>query len=294
MDRSSGGKRWKGPIAYQGEPGAFSELAVRRAFGRGAIPVSCPTFAAVFDAVRRGRVRAGVVPVENTVYGSIHETRDLLMQGGIVPVAEVTLRIRLCVLALPGATLRTIRTFTSQPQALGQCGRFLLSRRGVRVEPVTDTAVAARLVRDAGDLTLACIAGKQAARPYGLKVLREGVEDSPENYTRFLVIRKKADRTKPSRSGPTCTMVVASVRNRPGSLHRLLGAFAAAGVDLRSITARPQTGRPWEYVFHLDVNGSPSDPRMVDALDAARKVSILVRVIGSFGRARARRRMPAR
>ncbi len=246
----------------------------------------CPSFAAVFDAVQRGRARAGVVPVENTVFGPIHETRDLLTGGGFIPVGEVTIRIRLCLLALPGATLRSIRTIVSQPQALGQCGRFLLSRRGVHVQPVSDTAAAARHVQEDRDPSMACVAGKQAAKPYGLQVLKEEIEDNRENHTRFLVVRRgRRQSSIPGRVAST-TMVVVSLANRPGSLHRLLGVFADARVDLRSITARPRPGRPWEYLFHLDLAGSPADKRVARALEAARKVSIFLRVVGTFPRGR--------
>lgn len=285
MKRETQGRRVR-PIAYQGEPGAFSEMAVRKAFGSRMPMLPCIGFADVFDAVRRGRAQAGVVPVENAVFGPIHETHDLLLAGGVVPVGELTLRIRLCLLARTGTTLRAIRTIVSQPQALGQCGNYLRSLRGVRAQPVTDTAAAARLVKEAEDPTIACVAGRQAARPYRLKVLREGIEDVPENYTRFLVIRRGRSAPKVVRGRESTTMVVASVKHRPGSLHRLLGCFADAGVDLRSITARPHAGRPWEYLFHLDVAGSPADPPVRAALDAARKVSILLRVVGVFARGR--------
>lgn len=246
----------------------------------------CASFAAVFEAVRRGRASAGVVPIENAVFGPIHETRDLLLAGGVIPVGEVTLRIRLCLLARRGATLRSIRTIISQPQALGQCGRFLRSRRGVLVQPVNDTAAAARLVSESGDPTIACVAGRQAARPFGLKVLRAGIEDDTENYTRFLVIRRGRGSPTVAKGRASTTMLVASVRHRPGALHRMLGSFADAGVDLRSITARPRAGRRWEYLFHLDVAGAPDDPSVRTALDAARKVSILLRVVGAIPRGR--------
>ncbi|MCU0453886.1 MAG: prephenate dehydratase [Bacteroidetes bacterium] len=281
--------RWHLAVAYQGEPGAFSELAVRKVFGKKAATLPCASFASVFEAVRRGRARAGVVPVENAVFGPIHETRDLLLSGGIVPVGEVTLRIRLCLLGLPGATERSIRTVASQPQALGQCGRFLLSRGRLQLQPVNDTAAAARLVQEYHDPSLGCVAGRQAARPYGLRVLREGIEDNPENYTRFLVIRRGRKSPPVSRRRASTTMLVASLQHRAGSLHRLLGAFAEAGVNLRSITARPRTGRPWEYLFHLDIDGRPGDPPVARALEAARKVSILMRVVGSFVRGRTHR-----
>lgn len=274
------------PVAYQGEPGAFSEVAVRKVFGRTVAMLPCVSFAAVFDAVRRGRASAGVVPVENAVFGPIHETRDLLLAGGVVPVGEVTLRIQLCLLAPRGATLRTVRTIISQPQALGQCGRFLRSRRGVLVHPVNDTAAAARAVSESSDPTIACVAGRQAARPYGLKVLRSGIEDDAENFTRFLVIRRGLRSPTAQHRRAWTTMLVAAVRHRPGALHRLLGTFADAGVDLRSITARPRSGRPWEYLFHLDVAGAPAEPAVQAALEAARKVSIFLRVVGAFPRGR--------
>jgi prephenate dehydratase len=272
------------PVAYQGESGAFGEVAVRKFFGATASTLPCFSFDDVFDAVRHGRAAAGVVPVENAVFGPIHETRDLLLSGGLLPVGEVTLRIHLCLLGRRGASLRSIRTILSQPQALGQCSRFLRSRRGVRVQLVHDTAAAARTVGESGDTTIACVAGRQTAFLYGLKILRAGIEDEAENYTRFLVIRRGRRAPTEVRGRTSTTMLVASVAHRAGALHRLLGAFADAGVDLRSITSRPQAGRPWEYLFHLDVAGAPGDPALRAALEAARKVSIFIRVIGAFPR----------
>lgn len=278
-------------VAYQGEPGAFSELAARRTFGSRTPLLPCPTFADVFDAVQHGRARAGVVPVENTVFGPIHETRDLLAKARLVPVGEVTLRIRLCLLGLPSASVGRLRTIRSQPQALGQCGAFLRSLPRVRVESVHDTAAAARTVCEQGDPTVACVAGRQAARPYGLRVLRDGVEDDARNYTRFLVIEKRRKvqwGMRPSRAATT--LVVASLLNTPGSLHRFLGAFASARVNLRTITSRPQPGRPWEYLFHLDLDGSTGSPRVRGALEEAGLVCIFLRVLGCYPRGRIYRR----
>ena len=273
-------------IAYQGEPGAFSELAARRAFGNNVSLLPCVSFAGVFEAVRRGRARAGVVPVENTVFGPIHETRDLLARHRLAPIGEVTLRVRLCVLGLPGATMRSIRVIRSQPQALGQCGNFLGHLRQVRIEPAYDTAAAARLVGTENDPSVACVAGRQAAAPYGLRVLKEGVEDDVRNFTRFLMVGRSSELVMRSRRRGATTLAVVSLPNTPGSLHRLLGVFAAEGIDLRAITSRPQPGRPWEYVFHVDLAGSTEEPRLRRALNAARSVCILVRVLGCHARGR--------
>lgn len=273
-------------IAYQGEPGAFSELAARKAFGPRVRTLPCASFADVFEVVKRGGARAGIVPVENTTFGPIHETRDLLARHRLIPTAEITLRIRLCVLGLPGARVRDITVIRSQPQALGQCGAFLAGLKRVRVEPVYDTAAAARSVRLENDPQVACVAGRQAATPYGLRVLRSGVEDAERNYTRFLVVERPSERRKVPPSSTATTLVVASLPNTPGSLHRFLGVFAAAGIDLRAITSRPRPGRPWEYLFHVDLSGSVDDPLVRGALKAAGSVSILLRVLGCHPRGR--------
>jgi prephenate dehydratase len=175
-------------VAYQGEPGAFSEAAVRHLFGAAARPLGCASFAEVRAEVLDGRAEAGVLPVENSVAGPVATAHAVLAEGGLVVRGEVSLRVRQCLLAPPGAALDTLERVLSHPVALAQCGRFLARHPHLRPVPVHDTAGAARLVAAGGDARAAALASREAAAIYGLAVLAEGVEDDPANTTRFVAV----------------------------------------------------------------------------------------------------------
>jgi len=269
-------------VAFQGEPGAFSELAALRFFGTRTRTLSCTSFEEVFRAVAAGTATAGIVPVENSIFGSIHQNYDLLLRSKLHVIGELKLRIRLNLLGLPGSSFRSITTVLSQPQALGQCERFLRKLKGVHVEAVHDTAGAARIVRESGDLAVAAVASRRAGSLHGLSVLRSDVEDDPRNFTRFLVVSGKPVRTHRDSK----TSIVCALRHVPGSLHALLGVLASAGVNLLALESRPMPGKPWEYLFYMDLSGSVAEPRVASALKAAQSLCIFLRVLGSYRRGR--------
>ena len=266
-------------VAFQGEPGAYSEEAAIWLCGE-VDTVPCQLLADVFEAVAAGRADRGVVPVENSQAGTIHETYDLLLAHQLVIVAECDLWVSHCLMALPGQTLADIRQAYSHPQALAQCDRYL---RGIGVEPVAfyDTAGSAKMIREQLRAGAAAVASRRAAEIYALAILASGIETNRHNYTRFLGIGKAAA----PRTGPSRTSVVFVVQNRPGTLHRVLGALAARQINMTKIESRPLRVGTWEYVFYMDFDGHADDANVRAALDEMRPHTSTLRVLGSYARA---------
>jgi prephenate dehydratase len=277
---------------YQGEPGAFSEEAVLAFFGEGdAAPdrTAVPTWRAVFEAVANGSADRGVVAIESSLAGSIRETYDLLAEfydSGVRIVGEVSVPVRLALLALPGQTLDSIDRVYSHAQALVQADEFLRSRNW-QILTTYNTAGAARMIADRREQRAAAIASPRVAELYGLDVLANDVQSGDENRTRFAILARSADdpSATPPREGPRRTTLVFAVRNVPGSLHRCLGAFAARGVNLSRLESRPARRARWEYVFWVDVDADAGEPACAAALDELRAETEMVRILGSYPRA---------
>ncbi len=283
MERDSTGKRAaKGRIAYQGEPGAFSEAAAL-AYFQGIHATGRRTFRGVFDALQSGSVAWGLVPVENSQSGSILETYDLVLQYPVRVVGECYWRVDHCLLARPGSRLSEIRRVHSHPQALMQCEAYI-ARHGWQQVVQHDTAGAAAWVRAHGHRADAAIGSRHAAARYGLAVLAERIQTVPENLTRFFLIgrRSGAPASPPWRSRPGSgrkTSIAFVTRHQPGALHRALGCFASRRLNLTKLESRPSRATPWEYVFYLDFE----DPgRGQEALAALRRVTERVVILGSY------------
>jgi len=264
-------------VAIQGERGAFSHAAALAALGEGVEILPRPSFEALFAAVAEGEADRAVVPIENSLTGSIHENYDRLKSGPLHIVGETQLRIRQCLIARPGASIASIRRVASHPVALAQCRRFFAEHPDI--EPVTayDTAGSVQELLRSGPITAGAIASRLAAEIYGGEVLLEGIEDDPQNYTRFLVLAR--DPGPPEQA--TKTSLVFTLDNVPGALHRALGAFASRGADLCKIESRPLRGYPWEYAFYLDVLGDPGGTAG-EAIEELRRMAREVRVLGSY------------
>jgi prephenate dehydratase len=264
-------------VAIQGEKGAFSHEAARQTLGDDVEVVPCETFDALFEAVARGAADRAVVPIENSLHGSIHENYDRLSARDLHIVGELPLRVRQCLIARPGSSLASLRKVASHPVALAQCRRFFEDHPQLEAVVAYDTAGSVRdLMRD-GAATSAAIGSALAAELYGGQVLIQGIEDDPQNYTRFLVLARAPGALETA----TKTSLVFTLKNEPGVLHKALGAFALRGLDLAKIESRPLRGRPWEYLFYLDVLGDPRGA-LGEALLELSGLATSLRVLGSY------------
>jgi len=274
-------------VAYQGEPGAFGEEAVLAWFGESVTPVPMPTFSAVCTAVESGATDGGVLPLENSLAGTVGDALDALATGSQRVVGEVLLPIRHQLLVLRGAVTEDVRRVSSHWQALAQCERFL-SARSWHLVPVADTAGAARDLAASGDPSGAAIASQAAAARYGLEIAASDIQDADHNLTRFAVL-VAADAEPPAPAGPLApiggereTLLTFETGHRPGDLHRALGAFADAGINLSRIESRPSGEGPWRYRFLVQVSGDADAEPLRDALVGMRPHTRSMRVLGSF------------
>jgi prephenate dehydratase len=267
-------------IGYQGEPGAYSEAAAL-AFDPEATPVACKSFEEVFQAVADGTVNRGIVPMENTIGGSIHRNYDLLVEHELPIVGEIQLKVDHCLLALPGVRLDEIKVVHSHPQALAQCERFLRGLPHVELAAVYDTAGSAKLIREQGLRDHAAIASIRAAQVFGLDALHRGIQDYDNNITRFFVIARA-----PITEGADKTTIVFSLPSEPGSLFRALSVFALRRIDLSKLESRPIRGSAWEYMFYADLAVSRDDLNCGRALINLAEFARWVRTLGTYRAAR--------
>ena len=264
-------------IAYQGEPGAYSEAAALR-FTDHTDLLACESFEQVFEAVDQGRATHGVLPVENSIGGSIHRNYDLLLEHDLPIVGEVQLIITHNLMALPGTKIEELTRIYSHPQALAQCERFLRALPHVAVEATYDTAGSAKLVKEKQLAGAGAIASERAAQVFGLEILQSEVQDFSDNITRFLVVSRVAD------PDPLVdkTTVVFSLPNEPGALFKALSVFALRDIDLTKIESRPIRGRPWEYLFYVDLPLGRHDLRCSRALVHLAEFARSMRTLGSY------------
>jgi prephenate dehydratase len=273
----------KKTVAFQGEPGAYSEQAALAYYGEKVKTRPCFSFDDVFDAVSAGQCSAGVLPVENSLAGSIHRNYDLMLRHQLHIIGEYHLRVSHCLMALPGVRLDEIRRVHSHPQALAQCEARLTQMGMERVVEV-DTAGSARQISQGGDRQAGALASRRAAQVYGLDILVESMEDNPANYTRFLALERRPPRGKPSGVGEYKTSIVFSLPNHPGSLFKALSVFALRDIDLTKIESRPMAGKPWEYLFYIDFAGHANAPLCRRALEHLAEIVIFFRLLGSYPR----------
>lgn len=273
-------------VAFQGELGAYSEEAVYRFFGEDAEPVPKRNFADVGRVVVAGEVEFGVLPIENTLAGSVVASYDVLACNDVVVVGEVITAIRHCVLGLPGASLEGLTRILSHPVALAQCTRFLQTRGEVEAVAFYDTAGAAREIVRNGDPAVAAIASRRAAERYRLAILAADVEDRHDNQTRFLTIARIGARHPPhpsSRTGAKKTALLVDTPDAPGALVRVLSPFAARGINLSKLESRP-AGEPWTYRFFMELDADAFSAPVAEALADVREHASHLRVLGSYPR----------
>lgn len=261
-------------LAYQGEPGAYSEAAALL-FSPHADTLPCKTFDEVFNAVLENRATHGVLPMENSVGGTIHRNYDLLVDHEITITGEVELDVVHCLQALPGTKLKDVKTVYSHPQALAQCERYL-KELGTTVEAVYDTAGGAKLVADGRLSDAAALASRRAAEVFGLEVIQEAVQDFEYNITRFFVIGGAAP------TDANKTTIVFALPSTPGSLFKALSAFALRDINLSKLESRPIRGRPWEYLFYVDIDARRDELPLARALTQLGEFAKWTRVLGTY------------
>lgn len=265
-------------IAFQGAHYAFSEIAARQFFGQEVTVQPCRTFEQVFNSVSRGTAHFGIIPIENSLTGSIHRNYDLLLEHDLRIVGEVFLRVEQHLIANKGIELSEIKTIYSHPQALEQCRKFLTSLKNVDAVASYDTAGSVKMIRDKNMKDAAAIASKWAAQDYGMQILKEEIEDIPENFTRFLVLSLKESNVEKVNK----TSVVFSMKNIPGALFKGLSVFALRDIDLLKIESRPLRGRPWAYIFYLDFAGHMGEERCKNAIRHLQEITSFLKVLGSY------------
>ena len=274
--------------AFQGERGAFSEEAARKLLGPAIDVLPCPRFEDVFRALDQKKVQAAVIPIENTLHGSVHENYDHLLHFDLPIVGETSVRIVHNLIAPPGVSFGKIRRVFSHPVALNQCLDFFAAHPQLEKVPFYDTAGSVKMMMAEGLKDAASIASSVAAEIYGGRILRRSIEDDRQNFTRFFALRRPADvrrKVVHARKGAQWkTSVVFSTRNVPGSLFRSLSAFALRDLNLAKIESRPLRGKPWEYLFYLDFIGQVNDQASRNALGHLRELADLLRVLGCYPR----------
>jgi prephenate dehydratase len=283
-------------VAFQGEAGAFSEAAAVQLLGEEIVTVPRPTFEATFRAISEGAADALLVPVENSLAGSVVRVYDLLLESRLTISAETILPIEMNLIACPGASLNEIRSVSSHPMALAQCERFFSQHPLIKRAPAEDTAGSVREALARGDKSHAAIAGKRAALRHGGEILAEKIQDNSENFTRFVLLhalkeptRDFALRTAVAESGSRIMKMTIAMRlaHRPGSLLASLEPLARHKVNLLKIESRPIHGQPWEYQFFVDLEAPAS--YLEDALADLRKATHEVRVLGVYAAAQNRK-----
>lgn len=265
-------------VAFQGELGAFSQRAAHRIFGPDLQPLPCLAFEDVFSRLIRGKADFAVIPIENSLAGSIHQNFDLLAKHSLESIGETYVRIEHHLIAHPGTRIAVIRQIYSHPVALAQCRIFLGSLRKAEKVSFYDTAGSVKFIRDRNLLDAAAVASADAARMYGLKILKRNIEDDRENYTRFLALARRGR----VRQGGSKTSLVFSLKNEPGALFKALSVFALRDISLTKIESRPIQGRKWEYLFYVDLQSDIRSRPCVNALRHLREMTSYFKVLGSY------------
>jgi chorismate mutase/prephenate dehydratase len=267
-------------VAFQGEIGAYSESAVYSYFNSSVQVKPCRNLSDVFESVEKEETLHGMVPIENSIEGSVNQAYDLFSTHDLKVCGETILKIVHCLITNPKTSLNSIKMVYSHPQALAQCRSFLESL-GCDLIPIYDTAGSVKMMKEKKLMEAGAVASERAAKIYGMKVLVKGIADNPNNYTRFFVISKNDSPP----SGKDKTSIIFSLKHRPGALYHALEEFAVRNINLTKIESRPTKQEPWEYNFYLDFEGHRNEERCQEALKALEKMSAFLKVLGSYPRA---------
>ena len=265
-------------VAFQGELGAFSQQAAHRIFGAHLQPMPCLAFEDVFSRLVRGKADFAVIPIENSLAGSIHQNFDLLAKHSLESIGETYVRIEHHLIANPDVRMSDIRQIYSHPVALAQCRVFLRSLRTAEKVSFYDTAGSVKFIRDRNLADTAAVASAEAARIYGMKILKRNIEDDRENFTRFLALARRGRIAH----GGSKTSLVFSLKNEPGALFKALSVFALRDINLTKIESRPSRGKRWEYLFYVDLQSDIRSRQCVNALRHLREMTAYFKVLGSY------------
>jgi len=280
--------RRKKKVAFQGERGAFSEEAARKLLGPAVVVVPCQRFEDVFRSLEQRKTDAAVIPIENTLHGSVHENYDHLLHFDLPIVGETKIRIVHHLIAPADVPFAKLRRVYSHPVALNQCLSFFAKNRQLEQVPFYDTAGSVKMIMSERPPDAAAIASEVAAEIYGAKILRRSIEDDRQNFARFFLLHRPGkNRSRAPRAGKNAewkTSVVFTTRNVPGALFRSLSAFSLRDLNLAKIESRPLRGKPWEYLFYLDFIGRVDEPTSQNALRHLGELADLLRVLGSYPR----------
>jgi len=264
-------------IAFQGELGAYSEMAVYSFFGESVEVKLCKSFDEVFESVKTGTVDYGVVPIENSIEGSVNRTYDLFLEYDLKVCGEIIIRISHCLIAHKGTKIDQIKTVYSHPQALAQCRKFLEQHK-LRAISTFDTAGSVKMIKEEKLTDAAAIASERAAKIYNMTILEKEIEDIKNNSTRFFVLDK---RDSPY-SGMDKTSIIFAAKSVPGALYKILKEFANRNINLTKIESRPTKSTPWEYHFYLDFEGHRTETKCQQALESISDKTVFVKILGSY------------
>jgi prephenate dehydratase len=265
--------------AFQGERGAFSEIAAKKFFGEKVKVSPSYSFDEVFQKVKKGEADYGVIPIENSLYGSIFETYDLLLKYSLSIVGELNLQINHYLIAAKNFKISQIKKIYSHPQALGQCSNFLNKLKNTKVLPAYDTAGSALLAIKGQNERVAAITSKEAADIYNLKILKSNIQNNEENFTRFLIISKKKNSKNITQPKSSLCFELKSI---PGALFKALSVFALRDIDLVKIESRPIPHKPFQYMFYVDLLGDLKDDKINLALNHLNEISLTIKKFGSY------------
>jgi chorismate mutase/prephenate dehydratase len=268
-------------VAFQGEPGAYSEQAAIRFFGPSTKGIPCEFLDGAFEAVQNGEAPFAIVPVENSLEGSITRAYDLLLDSPLMICGETELRISHCLIAMEGATIDSIKYVYSHPQALGQSRNFLRHLKA-EIVPASDTAGSVKMIKEQGKIDSAAVASARAAEIYGMKILAKEIEDNPHNFTRFFVLSKEDSPP----TGNDKTSIVFTLKHKPGALYDSLREFAERRINLTKLESRPTRHQVWEYNFYMDFSGHREEKSIMEALKALEEHAVFVKILGSYPKAR--------
>lgn len=267
-------------VAFQGELGAYSEIAVYSYFNKSAEVKPCQSFDDVFESVKTGDVDFGVVPIENSIEGSVNRTYDLFLEYDLKVSGEIIIRISHCLITHKGTKLNQIRTVYSHPQALAQCRKFL-EQHELEAISTFDTAGSVKMIKERNMVEAAAIASERAAQIYDMTILAKDIEDIRNNSTRFFVL----DKEDSLYSGEDKTSIIFAAKSVPGVLYKILGEFAQRNINLTKIESRPTKSTPWEYHFYLDFEGHRTETKCTQALESIKDRTLFVKILGSYKKA---------